>query len=154
MNKQKIYSRVRFDSKTLFAAEKSFKSLSGKIQFVTLAVQFADATWTFDTLEEFLAAADRGVVDFFANGNSSDRQLFVKPIPGREMTMVIVKAPTREEIESVFAIFESDLDRCRLPEQEKPEKDTRVFIGHGRDPQWRESQGPPSREAQLHCRSI
>jgi len=57
-----------------------------------------------------------------------------------DITSVSVRAPTRDKIESVFAVFESNAERCRIPEQEEEEEqeETRVFIGHGQDPQWRD----------------
>jgi predicted nucleotide-binding protein len=57
---------------------------------------------------------------------------------GTDTTVVNVAAPTREEIESVFDILEADIGRCRLPVPAKSVKNSRVFIGHGQDPQWRD----------------
>jgi predicted nucleotide-binding protein len=138
LNKQKTYSRVRFDSKTLFEAEKQFRSLTGKITFNQLSVQFADATWSYNTFDEFLAAADRGIINVQAFGETHKWQLMVFPAFGAERTIVTIAAPTRDEIESVSVIFEANAERCRLPALAVPAKNTKVFIGHGQDPQWRD----------------
>lgn len=140
LDKQKTYSRVKFDSKTLAAAERTFKSLSGKTTYHKLSVQFADSIWSFDTFAEFLAAADRGVVNVQIYGETHKWQLFVFPVFGRDSTncIVSVAAPTREEIESVFDIFEADVERCLLPALAKPATNSKVFVGHGQDPQWRD----------------
>jgi len=61
VNKYKMYSNTRFDSKTLSAAEKAIRSAtSRKIRYFDLSVSYEDAQWKYDTLEEFLAAADQG----------------------------------------------------------------------------------------------
>lgn len=138
MNKLKNYSRVRFDSKTLTTVERTFRALSGKCVYHKLSVQFADAIWSFDTFAEFLAAADRGVVSVQIWGETIKWQLLIFPVMGTDTTVVNVAAPTREEIESVFDILEADIGRCRLPVPAKSVKNSRVFIGHGQDPQWRD----------------
>ena len=56
-----------------------------------------------------------------------------------EAVVVSVEAPAREQIEQIFAAFEKDAKRCQLPSpavQAAPK--AKVFIGHGRDGQWRD----------------
>ena len=134
MEKTKRYERTKFDSKTLAASEKQFHSISSKkIEYTTLSVSFGDGSWSFNTLEEFLAAADQGPAHLVVHSADYKVQLTVTDLG--TASLVRVAATTRDEIESVFAIFERDAERCRLPE---PEKKAKVFVGHGQDPQWRD----------------
>jgi hypothetical protein len=138
LHKQKIYSRVRFDGKTVAASVKVFESLSPKLQFHKLSVRFADSTWVFDTFAEFLAAADQGPVSVQIFGETLKWQLSIMPLLNQSGALIDVAAPTRDEIESVFTIFETNFERCRLPELPQPPKEVRVFVGHGHDLQWRD----------------
>ena len=57
-------------------------------------------------------------------------------------TLVRVEASDRPKIESVFEVFEQHLEESRLPASpdpppEPPQQPT-IFIGHGRNPLWRE----------------
>lgn len=53
-------------------------------------------------------------------------------------TSVSMEAPKRDQIESIFAVFEGNLTRCRVPIEAKVVAPPKVFIGHGRDTQWRD----------------
>jgi predicted nucleotide-binding protein len=139
MEKTKYYRRTKLDPDAFYEVDKALKSLASKtVQYVTLDVDAADARWSFNTLEEFLAAADQGWAWYLAEGPGGKVRVCVSPIE-RGVYRVAVRAPTREEIESVFAVFEQNAERCRLPEQaEKQKQEAKVFIGHGQDPQWRD----------------
>jgi len=65
MEKSKSYRHVKFDSDTIGAADKVLRGLvpdsdTKSISYSFLRVQADDATWSYDTLEEFLAAANLG----------------------------------------------------------------------------------------------
>jgi predicted nucleotide-binding protein len=135
LEKSKRYARTKFDSKTLAAAEQQLHSISStKIKYLALQVSLGDGLWSFNTFEEFLAAADQGSIYFYATSYESKVGLSVSTSEA-ESSLVGITAPTRDKIESLVAIFEKEAERCRLPE---PEKKARVFIGHGQDPQWRD----------------
>jgi predicted nucleotide-binding protein len=56
-------------------------------------------------------------------------------------TMVSVRMPTRGEVETIFSIFESNLQACQIPQATIDKKQNaafRIFIGHGRSPLWRD----------------
>ncbi len=138
MRKRKYYTRVRFDSKTISQADKLFGSLSSKeTNYSILAVELAgEERWNFDTLPEFLAAADSGLAYFTAVTSDYKRRL---EVDGYERySSVAVTGPTRDEIEQLFSVFETNAERCRIPESDDPEPGGKVFIGHGQDPQWRD----------------
>ncbi len=54
---------------------------------------------------------------------------------GRTGTEVSVRMPSRADVEKIFNIIESNVEKCRLP---APSPKVKVFIGHGRNPQWRD----------------
>ena len=139
MEKLKRYRRVRFDSKAISEAEKMFGSFSSQeTRFPTLAVEInEDETWEFDTLPEFLAAADSGLPDFTVT--TTDGKLRLTLRTAFFGSTVRVQSGKREQIEALHAVFEKNAERCRMPESEEPEPEgKKVFIGHGQDPQWRD----------------
>lgn len=138
MKKRKRYSDVLFDSKTFSDAERGFRSLfsdKAKLIFITMKVEIEDAEWSFDTFEEFLAAADQGSADFHVASANYEFKLYVSKDEDLSYSTVEVMAPKREEIEHTFSIFEGNLERCRIAEKPVQGK---IFIGHGRDKQWRD----------------
>jgi predicted nucleotide-binding protein len=141
MQKIKRYPKTKFDANTIAAADKVFRSLPNKkIDYVTLEVDFENERWSFDSLPEFLAATESGPSTFHAVNSERSISLFVHE-DGHDATRVSVGAPTREEIASVFSVFENNAERCRVPVKQtegKESEEVKVFIGHGRDPQWRD----------------
>ena len=78
MQKQKNYRYTKFDSKSLSAAVDAVKSLTPKeIHYDTLKVELGDATWSYDTLHELLAAADQGRADISASADGYNYRLNV-----------------------------------------------------------------------------
>jgi predicted nucleotide-binding protein len=137
VRKHKQYPNTKFDSKVLSAAVKRIESLtSTKLRYGSLEVELKEATWSFDTPEEFLAASDQGLIHFSVA--SADGKVNLRASEGIfHTTTVAVEAPARDQIESVFSVFDNNAERSRLPEQKKPNQ-AKVFIGHGGDPQWRD----------------
>jgi predicted nucleotide-binding protein len=133
MQKTKSYENVRFDAQTFSEAE---AALGPKNNYRTLDVSFADSQWSFDTFEEFLAAADKGSPGLLVSTSDGKRSLWLNTYD--RLTTVQVGAPTRNEIESIFAVFEKNAERCRLPVADKTAPPSKIFIGHGRNPQWRD----------------
>lgn len=134
MEKQKTYRRVTFDTQTYFELD---KALGDGNKYTALSVELDDALWSFDTFAEFLAATDQGGARI--SGNSSDGKRHVWTHTHQFGTQVSASAPTRSEIETIFSVFEKNSERCRLPEEEEqPEPPPKIFIGHGRNPQWRD----------------
>jgi predicted nucleotide-binding protein len=137
MKKQRFYANTTFDSKTFSAGTSTVLSLSSKApHYGGLDVSSGHDKWSFDSLDEFLAAANQGLPSM--NMVTADGfGLHVYPV-GQGTTCVVVTAPTREKIETVFAVFDKDKDRCRLPERVQEKPAAKIFIGHGRDSQWRD----------------
>jgi predicted nucleotide-binding protein len=138
VEKRKRYIGIRFDSKAISEADRVFGSLSSKkTKYGTLAVDInPNERWAFDTLAEFLAAADRGLPDMSVHTEGWDLTLTVTTYS--DSTSISVAGATRDDIETVFSIFEKNAERCRIPESDRPRDEMKIFIGHGRDPQWRD----------------
>jgi predicted nucleotide-binding protein len=138
VEKHKTFYRVKFDSKTFYAVNEELKSLaSSKITYHRLGVKTGAEEWRYNTVEEFLAAADTGRAEFQA---MAEKQLSVLVIDTLGSNAnVVIGAPTRDKVERIFAAFENNVERCQLPvPPAKPAPKPKVFIGHGGDPQWRD----------------
>lgn len=136
MQKERRYPRVNFSAKVLAEADAAVAGLSWeKRQFGSLRVVLPeDEEWSFDTFEEFLAAADQGLLRY--SMSSADRRLEVHNYQfGADVS---VRGRTRDEIEKVFAIFDRYAPDCRLPDLESNADKATIFIGHGHDQQWRD----------------
>lgn len=147
--KEKEYYRVIFTPELVKEATKTVRSKLPKevvISGHTLRVKISEEErWAFDDEEEFFS-------EYLKRPNyASFEKSYLQPNPPytsgrialriyRTNTTVTVVMPTRADVESVFNIFESNVDKCRLPEpppEEKPRLEIKVFIGHGQNPQWR-----------------
>jgi hypothetical protein len=113
VQKEKRYPRVKFSAKVISEADAFVASLSWeKKQYMTLKVDLANnEEWDFDTLDEFLAAADQGLASY--SMSSADRSMWV--INFEFGARVSVRARKRDEIEKIFSIFEKYAPDCRLP---------------------------------------
>jgi len=138
VQKQKFFKSVKFDSKTFSSVKKELEAIaSSKIDFHHgLAVDTEEEQWQYDSIEEFLAAADKGWCTFQV---TAEKGFSVNVIPVRGGVGIKVGAPTRDKVEQIFAIFENNAERCRLPEPlPHPAGKPKVFIGHGGNPQWKD----------------
>lgn len=143
MKKQFHYNRTRFSADVLRkAANKLFKNVELKDESPSLyiSLELDDGEWTYDNEDEFLNDYRRsnkgGVYKKSFKEYEFRAQFFSSSI------QVSVEAPTRAEIQSVFNILDNNFDSSRLPEPEEPEEPPppkpTVFIGHGRNTQWRD----------------
>lgn len=93
------------------------------------------ALWAYDDLDEFFADYRRfpASVELLRVGNSRTFQFSTNGPRCR----LRVELPERAQIERVFRVFEeAEAASVIEPKQEPPEL-PRIFIGHGRDQQWR-----------------
>lgn len=104
-------------------------------------VSYGDEDWTFDDFDEFLAeyrrqaaTAARFLISSTYGGQPSVSLEFL----GARST-VSITGRDRAEVERLFDIFEEDLPKARLADPEAAiERSVSIFIGHGRDPSWRD----------------
>lgn len=106
------------------------------IDVIELTVGNGKESWTFDSFDEFYAAHREVHSGAKLNvfGLSDKRQLVVLEHWGT--TFVSVKAPDRETVVYISAVFERKAEASKLPVELAPKP--RVFIGHGRSQQWRD----------------
>ncbi|CAD6536552.1 hypothetical protein LMG27952_03164 [Paraburkholderia hiiakae] len=143
MRKQKEFKETRFTADVLREAIEKLRSIapeSGQgLRLITLKVAHDDAAWSYDTVDEFLAdyriSKRKANLLIFGGGYTLAAEM------GARETDIAIEAPTRSEIESIFDVFERSVSQCKLPPlpaSAHPQRDTVVFIGHGRSAAWRD----------------
>lgn len=143
MKKTKTFNNTIFDANTLQIAKVKFDEISGfkeKYHISSYEVTQGSESWYFDNFEEFLADYRKSdshsnlllqfssyLFDLSTNSYSTD-------------TNIGVAAPTRQEIEAIFRIFEDSASKFYSPplEDDEEEESPVIFIGHGQNPQWKE----------------
>jgi predicted nucleotide-binding protein len=139
MERERDYKSVRLVGDTLKAVNKYIDDLGKKEAWKTFNAEFSgDETWVFDNFDEFIAEYDRAKT---ARYSRMVEGLTVTVQLRSVHSIVSVKAPAREEIQKVFNIVDSFVDRSKLPEEVEDEHQPTtptIFIGHGRSSQWRD----------------
>jgi predicted nucleotide-binding protein len=151
MRKSRDFTRTKFPPEILRKGFDAFRSLAGNPPLerinTRLMVFFGQReSWDHDTEPEFF-------VDYRRDHDQSAYEHYLTVLdPPRSyafevsfkygVSTVSVKAPTRSEIESLLTIFEDAAAISKLPdppavEEPAPPPPT-VFVGHGRDGQWRD----------------
>ena len=143
MKKEYKYEWTRFSADVLKeAANNLFEDVDfkDKAPSLYLSVELDDGEWTHDNEEEFLNDYRRSTSGAVYNKNFEGHQIRVQSLP--TSVNVSIEAPTRSKIQSVFNIFDKYAESSRLPKPEKPAEPPppkpTIFIGHGRDLQWRD----------------
>jgi predicted nucleotide-binding protein len=135
VQKTKYYYKTRFSPDVLQEAYTLFLStVKGKPNNspFELRVKTQNETWTLDTLEEFLSDS-RAAMSFRLDHFHGGSRLMVDV--EESQSYVLVKSSSRADIEAVFNVFERNVDTSKIIATPTP---IRVFIGHGRDSQWRD----------------
>jgi predicted nucleotide-binding protein len=140
MRRSTCYYGIHFDTSALRAVEKKFREVLSKAGAkpgpMRLVVRRPEETWTFDTFEEFYAAMHQARPKIRWLSVDWKHELSLSATE-RGNTLFDVQAPTREEIDLVFAALEEHKERCRIPDWKQEAKSLKIFIGHGRDEQWK-----------------
>jgi predicted nucleotide-binding protein len=137
MKKRKYYYNTFFavnvveEAYNLFLAKLNQDTDAGKPY--EMIVSIGNESWSFDTREEFLAEYPKSDT-FRFDHISQDNRIIVEGSYGTN-TSVIVSLSSRRDVEDVFRVFERHLDASKMVVETEPVK---VFIGHGRAPQWRD----------------
>ena len=154
MKKEKKFSRIIFDSEVIERSINQLIKISNLEDFEksckVLIVDFEVENWGHDNLEEFLSDyrknPERAHIEISNNGYG------MKLIWNKffKSTEILISAPTRKEIESLFNIYEQNAKKSYidLTEEEKENLKKKeldyesnepvVFIGHGQSQQWRD----------------
>lgn len=138
MKKTKYYYNSRFPADVISQAHKlllsKLDSKQGHIVTAIFSVSSGEETWGYDSIEEFLAEYPRSQESFLANYFSGGPGIEISS--RKSCTVVTVNLASRADIQSIFQVFETNIDRSTIAlEAEEPVK---IFIGHGQDIQWRD----------------
>ena len=147
MKKTKEYRECRFSAETLRevteVVEKCANQANVKeIPHLFLTVEHDNTQWEYDTKEEFFADFSkyckyaRFVIKY-------DYKFSLAATFYERRVNVCVDAPDRATIETIFNVFEKHRENSRLeplpkPPPPPPPPPPVVFIGHGRNPSWRD----------------
>lgn len=137
MKKTKCYYKTRFSADVLEEAHDLFLSKLDQKQESrtpqTLCVTKEREAWELDTREEFITQCRSA--DSFRFDHIVQNKRLILDVSDSNTSYVHVSSSSRSEIEAIFNVFERNLDKSRIVVETEPIK---VFIGHGRDSQWRD----------------
>ena len=143
MKKEKDYSQAVFSADVIKEAYNVFKRLvpdeyKEEVDHAQyLVVETSDGGWDHDTEEEFFSDYRKGSRNaVYQKGSRVD--FYFRIQVRRSGTLVEIGFPQRSKIEAVFDVFERQLEDSTLPEPATEAPDPRMFVGHGRSPQWRD----------------
>jgi len=148
--KEKTYDRVIFTPEVIketvdmvrTTLPEKQREMTGETFNITVS---SEESWSHDTEEEFFADYRKGFesVTFEKAYGLYEGKLRLMVYGKR--TDVSVTMPSRPDVERVFNILESNVEKCHLPESPpKPVQKKRrrpkikIFIGHGHNPQWKD----------------
>jgi len=144
MRKRKYYSRTKFAPEVI---RRAFEVYQGRladtireqlIPYFAITVTNAES-WRHDSEAEFFADYRKEHDESsYVKYLGDDYRFAVVFQHGR--TEVYVKTKTRNDIESVFEIFEEVAAQSIITQSDNdiPEPSPVIFIGHGRDKQWKD----------------
>lgn len=139
MEKYKTYKHVRFSAEVLNESYEKLlclaKEYKSPLNHFILSVEHDDAVWKYDTIEEFNIDYRRYQEAASFRFWNSDLGLHVNA--SRSYTTISVNSAKRIDIETIFDIFERNIEASRIPVIEE-KQNVVVFIGHGRSSQWRD----------------
>jgi predicted nucleotide-binding protein len=155
MEKYKYFYHSHFPAEVLERVDQKLRGHAQgencELEYYTLSVEHADddANWNHDSLTEFLAdyrrfankATYTAKVGTYYLSVDADYMLTKGTLTFAKGARITVRAPSRAEIEEIFAVFEESASAARLPEPPAPTVPKivpTIFIGHGRSLQWRE----------------
>jgi hypothetical protein len=117
MRKNKEYADTRFSAEVLRVAMQVARERAARSKVelgsISLSVDHEDSSWSYDTVDEFLAdfRKYRGRAYFSAYGGDFDLTVSFT----RRNATVSMKALTRVDIEAVFEVFEKHVAESKLP---------------------------------------
>ena len=152
MKKSRTYKQVKFAPDVLRAGVDRLRSVAGLQEpngeaHTEFCVYFDDESWQYDTEAEFFADYRRdhtgSIFSYtYYDRSSEPAQCYrLRLSSNSRETDVTVEGPRRAYIDAVFAIFDDTEERSRLPSpaiEDAPPRRPTIFIGHGRDTQWRD----------------
>jgi hypothetical protein len=147
MKKSKTYDNTKFPPEVIREACRLFikhTTLAQKYRHEVFRITFPKEEWTYNKEEEFFADYRKDFRDaWFERGFFKPKsvghisQTFRVTVAmkwGLRQSMVDVELNQRHQIEEVFNFLETKLKNSKVKRSPGPI----IFIGHGRNPQWKE----------------
>jgi len=143
MKKIKEYKHTYFDANVLKLAKAKFDEISRnefKYDYTSFSVSFETESWAYDNLEEFFADYRKTYITSHLELRYQDYVFDVESFPFMNYTRISIYAPSRNEIETIFGIFDDNASKFYIaPSKEEIEKEKAViFLAHGQNSQWRD----------------
>ena len=140
MKKLKGYKRIRLVPDAIREInqhiEGIFEASKSKNTYHNFTIAVGDEQWSYDNFDEFIAEYPNATT---AHYNRWDSHVDIQVTLYKTSTDVAVRAEAREAIQKVFNIVEQYRDSSALPvESETEPSPPAIFIGHGRNQQWRD----------------
>jgi len=138
MEKSKYYHNVKFSAQVIEEAHDLFLSQLDSTKEIrnptTMKVTTGNEEWNFDTRQEFLSGYLKADDCTFAH-HEQECSLSIFLYSDEKYTSVTVEFSERSKIESIFQVFERNLNESKIVTESEP---LTIFIGHGHNPQWRD----------------
>lgn len=138
MKKSKYYHNVKFSARVIEEAHDLFLSqldTAKEIRMpITMEVTIGNEIWNFDTRQEFLSEYLKADDCMFSH-SVQECGLRIYLESDEKYTSVTVEFLERSKIESIFQVFERNLNESKIVTESEP---LTIFIGHGHNPQWRD----------------
>jgi len=139
MEKTKSFEHALFSADIIKDAfDRGLKAYSKEVKLSsTYKLAKGNEEWRYDDEGEFFA-------DYRKPHDNSSINKYVDKIDigirysEHYQTSVTVRASTRGEIEEIFEIFEKNYEASKYPPLKEDKKRPVIFIGHGKNPQWRD----------------
>lgn len=146
MKKSKEYYDTRFSPEVFVEAynqlvkQAETEKTDGELKVSSsLKVRKGLTAWSHDNDEEFFADYRDSDIDYAHYSKSIEYGSYdLSVIVQKRNTYVDISSKKRSDIELISNIFEKNLDNSKLPIIEKIKIPPNIFIGHGRDTQWRD----------------
>ncbi|MBU4348568.1 nucleotide-binding protein [Patescibacteria group bacterium] len=138
MKKSKYYHNVKFSARVVEEAHDLFLSQLDTTKEIrkptTMEVTIGNEIWNFDTRQEFLSEYLKADDCMFSH-SVQECGLRIYLESDEKYTSVTVEFLERSKIESIFQVFERNLNESKIVTESEP---LTIFIGHGHNPQWRD----------------
>jgi predicted nucleotide-binding protein len=142
MKKHIHYCDTKFAPEVILEAWSKFKPHINKDTDVieTYSVKFVGESWDHDNESEFFSDYMKDIREAtFSKSIRFGSSYSLSVYFSETCSGVSVTAPDRAMVEDVHQVFQRSQEKARLPKPKKAEKKPVViFLGHGRDPQWRD----------------
>jgi len=143
--KEKRYSRVVFTPEVISQSVEMLESILSwterRLKHGYLSIELPSGEeWLLDSEDEFFAEYRKGF-SYVGFGRYYGLDEYITFSVYGQDTVVSVSLPSREKVERVFNVLESNVDKCRVPSPRRKKAGklkAKVFIGHGHNPQWRD----------------